>query len=217
MEHEVFPLLEPTGLAAPPFVLLRPGDSVPAAMQSWSPPFIAKIVSQTIIHRRSAGGVAMNLGTVAEAHRAAAAMFQKFGDQISAVLIEPMLKPDLELILGAKQSPMGVAIMLGFGGTFVEDFGAVALRLSPLEARDATALLEESRARAAVERLAGARAEEAIGKLVDIVRRFDALCRGIGADLQEFDINPIGFYSDTLTFRALDAKIVLAETHGSQS
>ena len=217
MEHEVFPLLAPTGLAAPPFALLHPGDPIPAEVRSWPGPLIAKIVSQTIIHRRSAGGVAMNLASVEEAHRVAADMFAKFGDRISAVLIEPMLKPDLELILGAKQGPTGLAIMLGFGGTFVEDLGPIALRLSPLEARDAVALIDQSRARAAVERLAGAKAHEAVGKLVDIVRRFDALCRGLGPDLQEFDVNPIGFYAETIAFRALDAKIVLAKSPGETS
>jgi hypothetical protein len=217
MEHEVFPLLGPTGLAAPPFVLLRPGDAMPANTKDWSPPFIAKIVSQTIIHRRSAGGVAMGLASPADAQRAAADMFAKFGDEISAVLVEPVMKPDLELILGAKQGPMGLAIMLGFGGTFVEDFDAIAMRLGPLTTRDAMAMMEESRARAALARLAGGRAQEAIDKLTHIVRCFDALCRGLGASLQEFDVNPIGFYAVDTTFRALDAKIVLAEAREVRS
>jgi hypothetical protein len=51
---------------------------------------------------------------------------------------------------------------------------------------------------------------QAVEWLAAAIVRFDALCRGIGPALAEFDINPLGFYVDTLEFRALDAKIVLA-------
>ena len=72
--------------------------------------------------------------------------------------------------------------------------------------------MEGSRVRAGLMRLGSIKGSQAVERLVGIVLRFDALCRGLGADLQEFDINPIGFYADSTTFRALNAKIVLAKT-----
>jgi succinyl-CoA synthetase beta subunit len=218
MEHEVFPLLSAAGIQVPPVRIVRRGDAVEPALAELTGPFVAKIVSSTIVHRRSAGGVLLNLDTPTAVSRAVADLFARFGDRAEAVLVEPMLKPDLELILGAKRSRgVGLAVMLGFGGTFVEDLRMLALRLSPIGHWDSSSLIERSGTSAALTRLAGTRALQTIEALATAIMRFDALCRGLGSELAEFDINPLGFYTDTLEFRALDAKIVLTRPGGSVS
>lgn len=215
MEHEVFPFLTGTGLNTPRVWVFQPGEAVEPTLSGCSGPFIAKIVSDTIIHRRAAGGVIMNLNNARETVEAVEALFAKFGGSISGVLVEPMIRPDLELMLGARAGAMGLVIILGFGGTFVEDLETMALRLSPLREVDAVALIDCSKSAAALKRIAGDNASVAIEQLTRIVMHFDALCRSIGPELSEFDINPVGFFADRSEFTALDGKIVLTPQRNS--
>lgn len=210
MEHEVFPLLSNVGFMPPPFVVVRKGGTVPATIGAWKGPFVTKIISHTIVHRRSAGGVMLNLADSVEVEKSVSHLFETFGAQIEGVLIEPVLKPDLELILGAKRDRLGLVIMLGFGGTFVEEFEMFSSAISPLGRKEGRLLVEQSKTAAILKRLIGEKSDAAIDKLVSILLSFDALCRGVGSSLEEFDINPLGFYVTDLVFRPLDAKLVLS-------
>ena len=118
-------------------------------------------------------------------------------------------------MLGARAGAMGLVIILGFGGTFVEDLETMALRLSPLREVDAVALIDCSKSAAALKRIAGDNASVAIEQLTRIVMHFDALCRSLGPELSEFDINPVGFFADRSEFTALDGKIVLTPQRNS--
>jgi len=211
MEADVFPLLDNIGLPAPELRVLRRGHRGEAELNGLDGPFIAKILSDSIVHRRSAGGVIMNLQERVDAVRAADRLLEHFGDAINGVLVEPMLRCDLELMLGAKRTAAtGLTIMLGFGGTFVEDFGSITLRLSPLSAHDAREMTARSGAAAALRRLGGEHAVQAASDLAALLQGFDRLCRRIGPILSEFDVNPLGYQAATGRFCALDAKILLA-------
>ena len=67
--------------------------------------------------------------------------------------------------------------VFGLGGTFVEDVGATALRLSPLGVRDAEALVRESHVASAMERLAGDSAAPLIQEIKRLILAFDGLCQ----------------------------------------
>lgn len=210
-EADVFPLLEGIGLQAPPLRLLRSDCTDTDALAGLKPPYVVKIVSPTIVHRRSAGGVAINVQTPAEAIQIAAGFFERFGNRISAVLVASMIRTDVEFILGAKRTDHnGLAIMLGFGGTFVEDLERFALRLSPLSRHDADTMICRSGVEAVLGRLLGDRRAEAVAALSALLLGFDRLCSRIGPALSEFDVNPVALSVDSGTFHALDAKIVLA-------
>jgi hypothetical protein len=210
MESDVFPLLAAYGFSTPPLAIVRRDGWLSNPLEEWNGPFIVKILSETILHRRSAGGVIQDLPNLAEVRNATSDLFTRFGDQINGIVVEPMLKPDFELMLGAKRDRMGLAIMLAFGGTFVEDFGTMALCLSPINSFQAERLIERSGVGAALSRLAATSSSAAIASLREHILRFDSLCRALGSTLEEFDLNPLGFYLGESKFRALDAKIVLS-------
>ncbi len=211
MEDAVFPLLDQIGFDTPPVRIMQPESDVIAELRDFPSPYVAKILSDTIVHRRSAGGVRIAIQSREEVRSTVDEFFARFGTAVSGVIVEPLIRSDVEFILGAKQTEReGLVIMLGFGGTFVEDFQRPSLRLSPLVEWDADSMLEESGVAAALSRIAGVRGDEVIARLRVLLLAFDVLCRGCGPQLAEFDVNPLGFAADTGRFTALDGKIVLS-------
>lgn len=211
MEDKVLEILAGIGMKTPSMKVLTPGADIGREIEAIEGPFAVKIISDTIVHRRSAGGVELDLQTREAAKATAEGFFERFGSQASAVVVQSMVKPDIEFFFGAKKAQReGLAIMLGFGGTFIEDFGRLALRLSPLTRLDAKAMIERSGVEAAIRRLAGPDTDRATVRLATLLLSFDELCRHCGDRLAEFDVNPVGFLRASGDFVALDGKLVLS-------
>ena len=87
-----------------------------------------------------------------------AEVFERFRglDGFQGVLVEEMLS-GIELILGAKiDLQFGPMILLGMGGTGVEIYQDVALRMAPLTEKDALAMIEGLKAHRLLEGYRGA-------------------------------------------------------------
>ena len=110
--------------------------------------------------------------------------------------------------LGANRDPQfGPAVLFGLGGVFVEVLHDVALRVAPLRARDAAAMLDEIKGRALLD---GARGQPAVSRAAIV----DALCRLsdlmlAAPQIASVDLNPVLAYPDGLL--AVDARIVLTQ------
>ena len=216
-EERVFSVLAACGFATPPLKVLNRGDDALSAARALPPPYIVKISSDRILHRRRFGGVIADLRSAEEVPPVVARFFADFGDDARAVVVETMVAKDIEVFLGARRDLVsGLGIVFGLGGTFVEDVGATALRLSPLGVRDAEALVRESHVASAMERLAGDSAARLIQELKRLILAFDGLCQVLGGDLVEFDINPLGVDLESERVWALDSKIVLASDEGNK-
>jgi len=69
--------------------------------------------------------------------------------RIHGLLVQEMLKPGLEVIIGVKRDPVfGPTILFGLGGVLVEVLQDVAVRAAPLREQDAWEMLEEIQGRA---------------------------------------------------------------------
>ena len=111
---------------------------------------VLKIDSPDILHKTEAGLIALGCATAGEAEVAFREILgrarEQFPDAIlGGVLVQEMVTGSVaECIVGMKKDPQfGPAILFGLGGIFVEVLGDVALRLAPLTAADATAMIEE--------------------------------------------------------------------------
>lgn len=106
-------------------------------------PVVVKALSETVLHKSDAGGVALRLHTPDEVRAAvrsvregveAYARARGMEPGLRGVLVSPMLPaPDAELLVGVRRSPsFGAVLSLGAGGVAVELLRDVAVRLLPL-------------------------------------------------------------------------------------
>ncbi len=158
-------------------------------------PVALKIVSPDIAHKSDIGGVALDVATRAAAGEAFRRIMRRVAQQkprarLDGVLVAPMVKGGVELILGARRDAVfGPVVMLGMGGIHAETLKDVSLRLAPLDAREAIAMIREL---AGYPLLAGARGRQLLD-LAALARAIAALSRAAAAyrdSIESIDINP---------------------------
>jgi len=123
-------------------------DAVKAA-KALGFPVVLKIVSPDITHKTEAKCVILDLRNGTEVKRS----FSKIIDNarhhaanatVHGVLVEKMLPPGTEVIVGSLEEPgLGKTLMFGLGGVFVEVFEDVSFRLAPLREHDARSMIRE--------------------------------------------------------------------------
>ena len=181
-------------------------------------PAALKVVSPQAVHKSEVGGVELGLGSPAEVKAA----FERIrhglaarrpGARFDGVAVQAMATPGIELIVGmTRDDRFGALVMVGLGGTLVEIFKDTALRIAPITAAGARAMLGELRG---VALLKGARGNapadlDAIADLIAKISEFAAA----HAEVREMDLNPVVAYPKGL--RVLDARMLL-DPAGAQS
>lgn len=189
-------LLGGYGIRFPPEMLARTAEEAQSAAARIGLPVAMKIVSAEIAHKAKAGGVELSVAGPAEARAAFAILQERVARSMPAaprrgVLVQPMMKGDLELILGLKRDPdFGMVLLLGIGGVQVEEIGATALRLLPAGEDDVREMIDEIPAL----RRAIATAPDGAGIVTQIVALMASLAT-IGMELAEeveaVEMNPV--------------------------
>ncbi len=101
-----------------------------AAAERLGYPVVLKVSSAAIAHKSDVGGVHLNLSN-SEAVRAASALLNERFPGIS-LLVQKMVPPGLELIVGAKRTnETGAIIMVGIGGVLAEILDDVVFCRAP--------------------------------------------------------------------------------------
>ena len=166
-------------------------------------PLALKISAEAVFHKQRHRLLALDLATPAAAKaardellRAAAAA----GVEDWRLVAQPMAPRGIELILGLRRDPVfGSLVVLGVGGTLVEDVGRVAVARAVAAQRDPDGLV----ARAALTDAVSPAARQA---LADTIRRFSAFVLRSGERLRECEVNPLIVLSDG-GLAIVDAKI----------
>ncbi len=196
-ETEGKQLLESFGVRAPRSVQIKTVEEVPSAIRDLKAPYVVKVVSPDILHKSDAGGVKLNLqgdGDVVNAIQTMSNQPLIREANVEGYLIEEMLPPGQEVVVGAVRDPyFGPMVMVGLGGIFVEVLKDVAFRICPIDEHDAWQMLEELRGTAI---LNGVRGGKAVDKqaIVDVIMRLagpDGLLMEFDEEFTEVDINPL--------------------------
>jgi acyl-CoA synthetase (NDP forming) len=128
--------------------------------------------------------------------------------KIDGVLVQPMITGGQELILGGRQDPnFGPVVLIGLGGIFVEVFEEVALRVAPINPREAGEMIDELRGAPILKGARGHKPSD-IAAVSDALLRLSQLLVDF-PDIQELDINPLRVFQENNGCRALDARIML--------
>jgi acetate---CoA ligase (ADP-forming) len=175
-------------------------------------PVVAKVVSADILHKSDIGGVVLNINSPAEVRKA-------FGDitarvkklknkpKLEGILIAQQVKADLELVIGASlDAEMGPVVLFGTGGVDIELMKDVALAGAPLDAAEAKALINRTKAGV---KLKGYRGKPALheASAVKALVGLSNLIADAGTRIASIDVNP--FLINTRTGVAVDGLIVL--------
>lgn len=170
-------------------------------------PVALKIASRDIPHKARIGGVRLGVtqSTLASAYEDVTNAGKKVpGARVSGVIIERMIPSGVEIIVGAMRDPIfGPVVMVGAGGSEVEQNAAVAFGLAPLNEDSARRLVREFEQK---RELTKAAMSALVRVLLSVGGPEGVLFREA---VSELDINPLIVNGDGVI--AVDAHAVLEE------
>lgn len=206
-------LLSSHGISVPQSRVVKGVAEVDAVMSGLKTPVVVKVMSPDILHKSDAGGVKINLRSVADVKTAIEGMLNApkiKSARIEGFLIEEMAPAGHELVIGGLRDPQfGPLVMVGLGGIFVEILKDVSFRLCPITRIDAEEMISELKGAAI---LKGARGTKpaSMDAIIDVLLKVggdNGLLMKHAADISEADINPL-IVSDTAAV-AVDARFIL--------
>ena len=170
-------------------------------------PVVFKVVSPKVIHKSDVGGVTVGVNS----REKLSEIFYRFSriDGFAGMLVEEMLE-GMELIVGAKVDyQFGPVILLGIGGTGVEIYQDVTLKMAPLDEPDIESMTRCLKAHRLLE---GYRGSEPINlkELTVLLLSFSSLVMDLGDEIESIDLNPIICSSARCVIA--DARIMLSRS-----
>jgi acyl-CoA synthetase (NDP forming) len=148
---------------------------------------VVKLVSRALAHKSDVGAVRIGVaaGEVAAACRSMGSIPHE------GFLIQEQVAEAVELIVGFVRDPqLGPAMVVGAGGVAAEVRPDVVFRLLPICRIDAAAMVDALAIRPLLDGWRGRPAAD-VPALIDALLAFADLCVGLGARLQEAEINPL--------------------------
>ena len=204
LEPDAKRILHEAGLQVPDF---RHATTEAAAMRAAGEigyPLVAKVVSPAVLHKTDVHGVVVGV-TDDEKLTAVFSRFAKING-FAGVHLEKMAE-GLELIIGAKMDlQFGPVILLGLGGTGVEIYQDVTLRMAPLTPPDVGSMIRSLTGRKLLEGYRGGAPVDRQA-LTRTLLAFSDLVIEMQAFIESIDLNPV-FCSATACVVA-DARIIL--------
>lgn len=214
-------LLEAYGIPAARSVVASHFDELTARARGFPFPAALKVISPDIVHKTEVGGVALDLRTPEELTAAARRMIDSVVRQQSrraehgenaplSFLLQEHVRGGREVILGMTKVPdFSPFVMFGLGGVYVETLKDVVFRVPPLTDLDAEEMIRQIRGYKLLE---GVRGEKPIdfGALAEMLQRFSQLIEDF-PQIEEIEVNPFLVFPEGKDFRAVDARVRLAD------
>ena len=190
LPQEAQALLAAAGIAtAESRVVTSLESAVEAALQIGFPVAL-KALGPSLLHKTERKAVSLNLSDDAALQTAHAYFTARFGGEMTAVLVQQMVPPGVEMIVGALQDPMfGPVIACGTGGILVDVLADTAFRLHPLNVSDAAEMVDELRGARLLRGYRGSPPADEPA-LRDVLIRVSELVR-VAPEIQELDLNPV--------------------------
>ncbi len=191
---------------------LRHADSAEAAARAAAAvgfPVAVKAGAGAIVHKTDVGGVALGLGDEDAVRQAYESMSTALGTQLGGVVVQPMVEPGIETIVGVTDDPsFGPLVLFGMGGVGAELVRDTALSLVPLTDVDAADLVRSLRSSPLLFGYRGAPPAD-VAALEDLLLRIGMLADEL-PQVRELDCNPVVVRPDGVV--AIDVKIHLVRT-----
>jgi acyl-CoA synthetase (NDP forming) len=195
LEPEAKALVSAWGIEVPRSVLIREADDLATRAEEVSTPFVLKVISPDILHKRDVGGVITNLKDGEEASTALAEMKRGLTERIpqarvEGFLLEETVPKGIELIIGGLRDPQfGPAVMFGTGGIAVELTKDVSFRLAPLSREEVLDMMREVKSYPLLTGFRGSKPVD-VEKLVSVVMKVSDVLLEM-EEIRELEINPL--------------------------
>jgi acetyl coenzyme A synthetase (ADP forming)-like protein len=151
-------------------------------------PVALKAIVPGLLHKRDAGAVRLGLTGASGIARAARDLRRTLGAE--RFLVQAMAPGGVEMLVGVVADPsFGPVVACGAGGTAVELLGDVQVRLAPVAAAEAGAMIRALRTFPLLDGYRGAPRAD-VAALEDVVVRIGALAAAHPA-IAELDLNPV--------------------------
>jgi acetyl coenzyme A synthetase (ADP forming)-like protein len=188
-------LLDCHGIPRAPQVLVTGDDDadVVDAAVKLGLPVAVKAVAPALLQKTQAGAVVVGLESPEAVHRAAAQIRNTVaatGGELAALLVQPMIRGQVELLVGVVQDPsFGPLLACGAGGTRAELIGDVAVRITPVTDVDAQEMLAGLRT---YKLLTGYRGQSPcdLAAVRNVILRVSAMVEA-HHEIVELDCNPV--------------------------
>lgn len=174
-------------------------------------PVVAKILSPDIAHKTDAGGVVLNIADAGALKQAATDIFTRVRAKhpqakLNGILVQRMERGLAEVIVGYKRDPqVGPLVVIGVGGVLAEIYHDFAMRLAPVTADAAMAMIEEVKGLAVIRGYRGMTRGDCAA-LAQAVAAFSQLAAF--DDIAEAEINPLIVRKEGEGVVAVDGLIV---------
>jgi acyl-CoA synthetase (NDP forming) len=153
-------------------------------------PVALKALGPTLLHKTERRAVCLNLVDDAGVRAAYHDFSRRFAGEMTSVLVQRMLAPGVEMIVGTLQDPLfGPLIACGTGGVLVDLLADTAFRLHPLTGSDPAAMIDELKGVRLLRGYRGAPPADQAA-LEDILLRVSELVT-TAPEIQELDLNPV--------------------------
>lgn len=213
-EPEAYEILKAYRFPVLPFRWVKDEDAAVEAAEAIGYPVVLKIVSPDIPHKIDVGGVRLRLADEADVRRAyqevlAAARAARPAARPHGVLLQKMITGGKETILGMKRDPhFGPLLLFGLGGTYVEIFKDVTVRIAPITEGDAHQMIQELKS---FPMLSGYRGEPPsdLGAISESLERLSQLALDFPS-VHELDINPLVVFEQGKGAGVIDARIFIS-------
>ncbi|MDA0262013.1 MAG: acetate--CoA ligase family protein, partial [Proteobacteria bacterium] len=155
-----------------------------------------KVESTDVVHKTDVGGVRLGLNNAHDVFRTYQEIHERMAGLssrpwVDGILVQEMVDPGTELILGCTVDPTyGPIMAIGLGGIFAEFLGKPILRMPPLSVDDARSLMETDPLRKILGGVRGVAGVD-LEALADIVVRFSWLVSDLADLVSEIDVNPM--------------------------
>jgi acetate---CoA ligase (ADP-forming) subunit beta len=204
LEPRAKELIKSYGLATSKFVWAKTLENALQGAKKVGYPLVAKIVSEKIIHKSDVGGVVVGVRD----NNQMVEVFEKFSklEGFDGVLLDEMLAGS-EVIFGSKyDAQFGIVVLVGIGGTSVEIYKDVALRMAPVSKDDAAEAINSLKG---IKLLKGYRGKEVVNidKLAAAVVKFSEMAYDLRNEVESMDLNPVMCTKDKAV--VADARIIL--------
>lgn len=206
LEPDAKRLFSMMGLDVPRFSRARTLKDALLFAEEIGYPVVAKVVSPKVIHKSEVRGVVVGIEDAGRLKDT----FERFSriEGFSGMLVEERVA-GIEMIVGAKVDyQFGPVILLGMGGTGVEIYRDVSLRMAPLAQKDAESMVMCLKARSVLE---GYRGEEGVNlkELTRMLITFSGLVMDLEPEIESIDLNPV--ICSVTRCAVADARIMLRQ------
>jgi acyl-CoA synthetase (NDP forming) len=201
-ERETSSLLAAAGFPIARQFLATTADEAELAAITIAGPVAMKLQAPSLTHKAAAGGVLLDR-TAQDARAGYRSLVEGPGvglADVEGVLVQQMVKSGVEMIVGIDNtSGFGPMVMLGFGGSGVEQTRDVAIECAPLTAADAATMLRSLRRGALFEGAVRGFPRVDTQALVAFVVKLSEWAVDHASDVLELDINPVVVHGSGVT------------------